>query len=192
MSLNTQHSGAEQQGELLKDIPETNGVYSASNLGRVRSNERKCKGRGSVMRVVKEKILDCGKWNGYPRVGINPRKKESSSIATHILIAWTWIPNPQNKPYVNHINGIRHDNRVSNLEWVTPRENAIHAYRTGLMKPVRFGVNHYLHKFSENDIVEIRKIIKMGWPCTFIADAYEVHSKSIYDIKYKVTWKHVR
>ncbi len=50
----------------------------------------------------------------------------------HIMLANMFLPNPDMKPQVNHKNWLKHDNRVKNLEWVTPQENCVHAYKTGL------------------------------------------------------------
>ena len=74
---------------------------------------------------------------GYKIVWMNIKGKQKHYYL-HRLIAEAFIPNPDNKPQVNHIDGNKTNNNVENLEWVTSKENVHHAIRTGLMKPSDF------------------------------------------------------
>lgn len=108
----------------------------------------------------------------------------------HRLIAQTFIPNPNNKPQVNHINGVKDDNRVENLEWCTAKENIVHAYKNKLM--VRFkGEAVNTAKLTESDVLEIRCLLKEGLSMAKISKAYGVLPSAIFDIKHKISWKHV-
>lgn len=115
--------------EIWKGIVGYEGRYQVSNLGRVKSL-RKFIGSGYWQ---EEKLLTPLMKRGYGSVGLYGEATKQKQI--HRLVAMAFVPNPENKPQVNHINGVRADNRVENLEWVTCSENHLHAYKFLGRKP---------------------------------------------------------
>jgi hypothetical protein len=111
--------------EIFKDIENSNGIYQVSNLGNVRSYNKNKDGK-ILSAAVNQK--------GYLIVNLRGDIRKTSVI--HRLVAKAFLPNPENKKEVNHINGIKNDNRLDNLEWVTPSENVKHAYSIGLKKAI--------------------------------------------------------
>lgn len=102
----------EEHIEIWKDIPEYEGLYQVSNLGKVKS-----------LYFGKEKILKPSKnKDGYLHVNLWKNGKPKS-FTSHKIVALAFIPNIQNLPQINHKNEIKTDNRVENLEWVSPKEN---------------------------------------------------------------------
>lgn len=96
--------------EIWKDIEGYEGYYQVSNEGRVRSLRR-------------ENILKPSNNRGYKYVVFSVENKRNTK-KVHRLVAEAFIPNPQNKPYIDHINTIKDDNRAENLRWCTPKENS--------------------------------------------------------------------
>ena len=101
--------------EIWKPIKDFEGYYEVSNIGRVRSLNYRNTGKEKVL-----KNIECS--NGYLIVNLTKNGKQKI-FKVHRLVAEAFIPNPEGKPYIDHINTIRTDNRVSNLRWVTQKEN---------------------------------------------------------------------
>lgn len=119
--------------EVWKDIKGYEGRYQISDQGRVKSLP-KTRGRG-VGCVYEEIILTAAAHNrGYLHVQLRSNGR-GKSVDVHRLVAEAFIPNPHNLPQVNHINGVKTDNRVDNLEWCTNGENQLHKYRVLGVKP---------------------------------------------------------
>lgn len=118
--------------EIWMPIPGFQGIYSISDIGRVKSHSRVSNNRWGKM-IYKEKILNptLGS-DGYLYVGLC-RNYYRVTTKVHRIVAKSFIPNPDFKETVNHINGVRHDNRVENLEWATMMENVHHAHKLGLV-----------------------------------------------------------
>lgn len=107
--------------EIWKNIPQYEGIYQVSSLGRVKS-----------LKFNKEKILKNSlDKKGYVRVNLF-KNGEALTFFVHQLVALTFIQNPLFKDQVNHKDGNKLNNCVDNLEWCTNLENIRHAYRTGL------------------------------------------------------------
>ena len=102
-----------------KEIQGFEGLYKISNEGKIYSNK--------INAIMKTYINN----NGYECVQLTKNKKRKHFLV-HRLVAKAFIPNIDNKPQVNHIDGNKANNRVENLEWYTNSENQIHAYKNGL------------------------------------------------------------
>jgi len=136
----------DEQQEIWKDIPGFDGKYQVSNLGRVRS----LKYKNTNQTVVMKKRLTK---SGYEYVGLRDGRRQKKYLV-HRLVAICFVENPHNKEQVNHINGIKNDNRAENLEWVTRSENMIHADKNGLRN--QKGERHSFAKLTAQDVRNIR------------------------------------
>lgn len=103
--------------EEWRDIKGYEGLYQVSNLGRIKSLPKM---RGFVLQESKIKNEEYS--NGYVRCKLH-KGKESRKFLVHRLVAEAFIPNPENKPQIDHIDRIRNNNNVANLRWCTPKEN---------------------------------------------------------------------
>lgn len=101
------------------------GLYEVSSFGRIKSLKRRGNWKEHIMKTCVHK-------NGYERVELNKDGKPYYCLV-HRLVATSFIPNPENKPEVNHKNGDKTDNKVDNLEWATKSENIKHAYNNRLV-----------------------------------------------------------
>lgn len=120
--------------EIWKDIEGYEGYYQVSNLGRVKSLERSYIGPHNSIHFVKERILKPEiQWNGRLQVRLS-KGCQLRAFKVHRLVAIAFIPNPDNKPYINHLDCDPTNNIVDNLEWCTPKENSQYASKLGRQK----------------------------------------------------------
>lgn len=175
--------------EIWKDIKGFEGLYQVSNTGKVKSLERYVPARNNGLRVVRERILGKNTKDDYVKIILcdGDRKRVDS---VHRIVAEFFIPNPKNLPMINHKNGVKHDNRVENLEWCTQSDNVLHANRIGLCDTAK-GERNIHSKLQEEDVLLIVKLLERGLLEHSIATLFKIKQSTVNSIKLNKTWKHV-
>lgn len=151
--------------------------YEVSNKGDIRS--RKC---GRCKQYATR--IDTA---GYEAFSITIAKK-SVNFLVHRVVAKAFIDNPENKRTVNHKDGDKLNNDVSNLEWASYSENNQHAIDTNLRVS---GEKHHKAKLTEDNVIEIRALIEAGFSLSDIARTFNVNKSLILKIKQREIWKSI-
>lgn len=168
--------------EIWKDIEGTDGKYQVSNLGRVKSIQGKREG------FIKPEI----NIGGYLTVHLRVNHKNLNRVV-HRLMMKAFIPNPENKPFVNHKDGNKLNNSFENLEWCTASENRKHAYDTGLCKACPpIGEKNAQGKLKTEDVLSIRVLLKYtNLRDKQIGEIFNVSQVTISQIHRRQTWRHI-
>lgn len=152
--------------------------YEVSNAGLVRN-----KNTGNI-------LVPQLNHKGYLRINLYYNHK-ANPHSVHRLVAQAFIPNPDNKPQINHITGVKTCNWIGNLEWVDNSENQKHAYATGLQN-IRCGVKHPNCQHNEEEVHQVCKLLEKSVPISEITKILNVSRAFVIGIKYQGNWKDIR
>jgi len=182
------------KNEEWRKIPGYRG-YEISNLGRIKTVDRYVNvvRNGASFKKFYKGIIKTSKTDGCGYIFTDLWKCGKYKFAKiHRLVLCTFSGKPQTyKLQVNHKDGIKSNNNLTNLEWVTPSQNSLHAIRTGLRK-INKGIDSYQSKLTETNVKKIRKDFtgKRGELSSF-GKKYGVSAATIRDVVMEETWKHL-
>ena len=165
--------------ELWKTVKDYEGKYHVSSIGRVKSTIK------GGEKILKPRTAP----NGYLHVAFYKTSRVTCH-RVHRLVAMAFIPNPNELPQINHIDGNKLNNLAENLEWCNARYNQLHAIALGLVT-YDVGEAHHMTPFKNEDIFAIREAYKNGDSQQRIADRYGVSQTSIHAIVVRKTWVHI-
>ncbi len=179
--------------EIWVDYPRYPERYQVSSLGRVRSKSYLKVGRNEYKEfsfITKPRILQPFKnEQGYLQMRLQVDGYKFTE-RVHRMVAETFIPNPEGKDTVNHINSIRDDNRLSNLEWNTQQENIQHCYDSG--NKTNKGEAHSRAILTEDIVRRARAMYKEGISVKKIASFFSVREDTISSAISGKNWGHVK
>lgn len=151
------------ENEIWKDIEGFEGIYQVSSLGRVKRLETKIF-NGKAYYTIKERIIKGKNHSAGYRTFCLSYNKIRKDVLEHRLIAIHFIPNPNNFPCINHKDGNKQNNKISNLEWCSYLDNNQHAYDSGIKKPTwkgRTGSKHCRSKKVEQIDIKTGNVINI-------------------------------
>jgi len=172
--------------EIWKEIKEYEGIYEASNTGLIRSIDRESKHNIAITTFVRKgKLLNSTpKKSGYLRVFLSKNNKVKT-FYVHRLVAECFLEKTNNKNQVNHLNGIKSDNRIENLEWCTKTENIKHGFDTGLLN---CGEKSIFSKLNEEKVLQIVDLRKKGYKLIELSEKFDVTKMTIMRILNGTNW----
>jgi hypothetical protein len=176
--------------EVWKSVVGLEDYYEVSNLGRVRSFDREYIDRLDRTLRFKGRDLTPLLRNGYLTVGLKQPGEQVVIKYIHRLVAVAFIDNPENKPCVNHIDGVKTKNNINNLEWCTQKENTAHAIKEGLMVFPK-GSQKSWAKLSPELIDRAKSLRESGSTYQQIADLIGVSLSVLHRAVNGKTWKHL-
>lgn len=157
--------------EEWRDIPGYEGLYKVSNCGTVKSLDHYGSNGVSII-LYKGKIVSTYKYHGYLYVHLCNGKNNKKKYLVHRLVASAFIPKISGKPQINHKDGNKSNNHVSNLEWCTQKENVIHGVETGLRKL----------KVPKEKYQYIYDAYLSGKTCSDIQKEFNIGKTKVYEI----------
>lgn len=176
--------------EIWKPIWGWYGYYEASSFGRIRSVDRTIVCKLGITYKLRGHLLRPGNNKGYLCCVLHSTKKRATQIVSR-LVAKTFIPNPFRRSDVNHIDGNKLNNAISNLEWKTHRANNLEARKMGLC-PVFKGTDNGRCKLLEEDVLDIRRLYADGTTVPEIHKKYSmITTTTIHHICKRKLWKHI-
>lgn len=158
--------------------------YLISSCGIVKSKDRIVEAKGSGTRLESGRVMASNiGGRGYFQVTMVSDLGKRKTLTLHRLIAKSFIPNTLDLEQINHIDGVKTNNSISNLEWCTPTQNLQHARDTGLRRRSL--------KLTEDDVLSIRKMSENGESRRDIASMYSVSVPAICGIINRRYWRNI-